>query len=141
MSEVFPDASIIHLIQEELEGLLDLKQISFEKGYHEVFNFNFCELIFQVEQTFLKVSVVERPNFNSYGLTVMISRGRYQYIIFDDYLNFIGSDELKVLKSNESLDNYSVIKTQLELLRKYLSSDLKSIFTEGDWIEVPFERY
>ncbi len=141
MNEVnFPDPKISRLILEHLDGFLGLKQISVNLDIDPTFNIKYCKFEFQVQMTTLRLSLVERTKSNVYGLVFLIVRGKYQHISFDDYLKYINSSELIKIKNDPALDNYASIEAQVLLFKKYLETDLKKIFTENDWIEVPFYR-
>ncbi len=137
---IFPDPKISRLILEHLDGFLGLKQISIDLGLDPTFNYKYCKFKFQVQKTTLRLSLVERTKSNIYGLTFLIVRGKYQHFSFDDYLEFINSSELIKIENDPALDNYASIEAQLFLFKKYLETNLKKIFTENDWIEVPFDR-
>lgn len=138
--EEFPNPEITKLILDHFDGFLGLKKKSIDFGLEPTLNFKYCKIEFQVQMTTLRLSLVERTKSNVYGLGFLVIRDKYQWISFDDYLKYINSSELLKIENDPALDNYASIEAQLLLFKKYLSSDLKKIFTNNEWIEVPFYR-
>lgn len=136
----FPEPEIISLIEDQLDGFLGLKLKSVVSKIHPTFHFKYCDLEFEAQKNKLNISLVKRDWTNIYGLSFFISRDKYKHMSFSDYLKFIKSNDLEAILNNQDLSNYSSVEAQILLFKKYLSTDLKKIFTEGEWIEVPFER-
>lgn len=137
----FPDPRIKDLVLAHLDNFIGLKSVSVEPKFDPVFKYNFCKFLFQGQMTTLWISLVERTWSNVYGLSILIVRDTHKHFSFADYLDFINSShELKEIESNPDLDNYASIEAQLLLLKKHLNTDLKKIFTDNEWIDVPFER-